>query len=66
MTIDGWECEELYSGHEWRMRTAKRGRVYWEADVDGLRVDENASIAGAQGSYSLTANVLMWLKEAVR
>jgi hypothetical protein len=66
VTIDGWECEDLYTGQEWQMRTAKRGRVYWEADAESLRLDENASIVGAQGSYSLTANVIKWLAEAVR
>lgn len=67
MSIDGWDCDELYPQDPWRIRTARKGNVEWYADSDGLRVDEGGyGYLGASGTYGLPANVVMWLVQAVR
>jgi len=66
-TIDGWECQELWEGHEWAMRVAKRGTIELQANVDGLDLEESChGYGGATGRYSVPANVLMWLAAGVR
>ncbi len=65
--IDGWECAELWPGETWCMRTAARGQVELQATADGLDLFEsNLGYQGGSGSYSVPANVLMWLAQAVR
>ena len=67
MTIDGWECTESYVGMEWQTRTARRRHVEFVADSSGLDVTESGlGYEGGSGSYSLPANVLMWLVAIVR
>ncbi len=66
-TIDGWRCVELWPGTDWTMRTATRGPVQFSACADGLDVEETYSgYSGASGRYIITANVFMWLAQAVR
>ena len=66
-TIDGWVCKEHYPGTDWAMREAIRGKVSVEADADGIRIDEGGSgYSGYSGTYSIPANVFMWLAQAVR
>ncbi len=67
MTIDGWNCEELFPGTDWAMRSASRGNVEIEATDDGIQLSESYSgYSGASGSYSIPANVFMWLAQGVR
>lgn len=66
-TIDGWKCIELWPGETWCMRTAARGNVELQATADGLDLDESGlGYEGGIGRYSIPANVLMWLTQAVR
>lgn len=65
--IDGWKCVHDFPGTDWSMRTASRGFVSVEADSDGIRLDESGmGYQGGIGSYSIPANVFMWLAQAVR
>jgi hypothetical protein len=67
MIIDGWECEELWPGTAWAMRCAKIRNVEWSASADGLSVEESGGgYSGYSGSHGLSANVFMWLAQAVR
>lgn len=65
--ISGWKCIELWPGESWCMRTATRGNVELTADADGLSLDESGlGFEGGTGRYSIPANVLSWLAQAVR
>lgn len=65
--IDGWTCTEMFPGTDYCIREACRGKVSFTADPDGLQVEESSSgYSGYSGTYRLTANVLMWLVQAVR
>jgi hypothetical protein len=67
VTIDGWKCEEDFPGQDWAMRTAVSGRVSITASADGLELCERClDYQGGVGSYSLPANVLLWLTAVVR
>lgn len=66
-TIDGWTCRHYYPGEEWGYRSASNRSVEFCADSDGLRIDETSGgYMGYSGSYGITANVFMWLAQAVR
>lgn len=67
MRIGSWECEELYPGTDYTMRTAKKGSVEFIADESGISVEEAShGYCGYTGTYGIPANVLMWLAQAVR